>query len=356
MNYYNITTRILSLGRLKEKVNYNFNSIEEPRIVIESMREDFEEGDCETPRISYKDINTPDNEMVVDLKHSQTAKIPRIGTEIALPERSQTISAEKTGSEIRFTEITEDELDTFTNMFKDRLKLPTFYKDQFNTISSLPTIPTEAIECLNLDQPKKQKLTSKTVIFDLDETLVRVMTDEMLANTKMLYKADIKRTSYVTTKTGKVIEVNVVVRPYAIEMLNKLAPYYEIIIFTAATKSYGDAIMDLLDPNNTLIDHRLYRNNCMKLNEVYIKDLRVLNRDLNEVVIVDNNIVSFSHQIENGIVIPAFEGSKSDSQLAELWIFLRQSAYAKDIRIPIASKYNLKFFYQMHNRIKETTN
>jgi len=251
------------------------------------------------------------------------------------------------------TEITENELDIFISTFKDKLNFPTFYRNQFNIISSLPVVPSEAIETLDLTRPKKQKLTNKTVVFDLDETLVDVMTNEMMANKKIQCNANIKKTSYVASRTGKVIEINVVIRPYALEMLKELAPYYEIIIFTAAIKGYGDAVMNLLDPDNTLIDHRLYRENCMKLNEVYIKDLRILNRDLSEVVIVDNNIVSFSHQIENGIVIPAFSGTKLDSELVGLWLFLRQSAYAEDIRIPIASKYNLKLLFQVHNRVQD---
>lgn len=36
-----------------------------------------------------------------------------------------------------------------------------------------------------------------------------------------------------------------------------MAQYYEIVIFTAAVKSYADFILDVLDEGN--ISHRLYR-------------------------------------------------------------------------------------------------
>ena len=44
-----------------------------------------------------------------------------------------------------------------------------------------------------------------------------------------------------------------------LEMLQKLKPHAEIIVFTASHHSYADIILDYIDPNNELFDHRLYR-------------------------------------------------------------------------------------------------
>jgi len=54
-------------------------------------------------------------------------------------------------------------------------------------------------------------------------------------------------------------------------------------------------VLDYLDPKRELIERRLYRDSCMLTEEgVYIKDLRIIkNRNLKEVVIIDNAVYSF---------------------------------------------------------------
>ena len=37
---------------------------------------------------------------------------------------------------------------------------------------------------------------------------------------------------------------------------------FEIVIFTASKQSYADKIIDFLDPKNTLISFRFYREHC----------------------------------------------------------------------------------------------
>lgn len=348
-NCLSTATRIRLAGKLKGKVRTYFHSIGESKLAIEPMSGDLDEAQ-ETQRINYSHTAATTFQTLLDLKHSKTTPVSKGSPECAPPERSFTIPADP---EIRLTEITDDELTTLTHVFKQKLKLPSFLKHQFDLISSLPPIPSETVErfAVKLPLPKRQKLTGKTIAFDLDDTLVYTMSDELLERSKIYPKADIRKATY-STLNGRTVGVNVVIRPYAIEMLKQLSPYYEIIIFTAAIKSYGDAIIDTLDPDGTLIDYRLYRENCIKVDGQYIKDLRILNRDLDSVVMVDNKIVSFSSQIENGIVVPAFSSSKPDSDLAALWVFLRQAVLAEDVRVPIASKYNIKLYYQLHNRIK----
>ena len=50
-----------------------------------------------------------------------------------------------------------------------------------------------------------------------------------------------------------------------------------------------------LKKDQKLIDFRLYRENCYKtLENIYVKDLRILkNKDLSQVIIVDNAVYSF---------------------------------------------------------------
>lgn len=77
-------------------------------------------------------------------------------------------------------------------------------------------------------------------------------------------------------------------RPHCLSFLRNLAPYYEIVVFTAATKNYADQILDAIDPDKKLIDHRLYRQHTKPQDGVYFKDLKPLGRCLSKTMIVDN--------------------------------------------------------------------
>jgi len=68
----------------------------------------------------------------------------------------------------------------------------------------------------------------------------------------------------------------------------------EIIIFSASHKTYMDPILDYFDPNNELIDHRFDREYCIQHSGAHFKDLRIFrNRELSQMVLIDNNALSF---------------------------------------------------------------
>ena len=49
------------------------------------------------------------------------------------------------------------------------------------------------------------------------------------------------------------------IRPYCLQFLKELSQIYEIVIFTAGMEEYADWVLNQLDENDVLIDHRLYR-------------------------------------------------------------------------------------------------
>ncbi len=59
-----------------------------------------------------------------------------------------------------------------------------------------------------------------------------------------------------------------------------------------------------------MIQHRLFRQHCNYIEEgYYVKDLRVLGRDLSKIVLVDNAAYSYTFQVDNGIpILPYYEG------------------------------------------------
>lgn len=120
-----------------------------------------------------------------------------------------------------------------------------------------------------------------------------------------------------------------------------------MIIFTASHQSYADSVLDHIDPMREYFKVRLYRQHCIKLvldtGEAYIKDLRVIrNIDLNNTVIIDNSVLSFSFQLNNGIPVLPFYNNKNDNELIYLKDYLLELFKSDSILTTNQKVFNLK--------------
>ena len=124
------------------------------------------------------------------------------------------------------------------------------------------------------------------------------------------------------------------IRPYCQDFLKTVSKYYDVYIFTASSDIYANMIIDILDPNNKYIRGILFRNHCLQTKKgIFIKDLRIVkNRELKNMVIVDNNAHAFAMQLENGIPILEWTGDKSDKELKYLLQYLLEMYNADDVR------------------------
>lgn len=121
---------------------------------------------------------------------------------------------------------------------------------------------------------------------------------------------------------------------------------FEVIVFTASHKSYADAVLDYLDPRNEYIHHRLYREHCLMINGMHVKDLRVLgNRKVSNIVIIDNTVHSFAFHIDNGIPIITWHNDRYDRELFKLIDYLKLLATSVDIRETNRQTFKLQTFY-----------
>ena len=91
-------------------------------------------------------------------------------------------------------------------------------------------------------------------------------------------------------------QAGVRVRPHCLDFIKELSSFAEIIIFTASSASYADVVLDYLDPQRRYFSHRLYRQHCTLERGFYTKDLRNVNRRLEDSVLVDNSGFSFMLQ------------------------------------------------------------
>ena len=99
-----------------------------------------------------------------------------------------------------------------------------------------------------------------------------------------------------------------------------------------------------MDPGKTLINGILTRENCLQTkNGFFIKDLRVINnRELKNMIIVDNLSHSFGFQIDNGIPILEFHNDKKDKELKYLLDYLMECFPYDDLREFNKQKLRLK--------------
>lgn len=88
--------------------------------------------------------------------------------------------------------------------------------------------------------------------------------------------------------------------------------------------------------------YRLYRNDCINLSEgCHIKDLRTLNRNLKDIILIDNSAYSFAYQLNNGIPIIPYLDNKKDDELMELENYLMELLNVDDVRIENEKNFRL---------------
>lgn len=80
----------------------------------------------------------------------------------------------------------------------------------------------------------------------------------------------------------KIIDIHVLTPPGVKEFLTRMSKCFELVIFTASISKYASPLLDILDCNK-LCGHRLYRQHCTKVNGIFVKELKRLNRDLKDI-------------------------------------------------------------------------
>ena len=168
----------------------------------------------------------------------------------------------------------------------------------------------------------------KTLVLDLDETLIHSAFEPFNPRDDITLTMKVKEEEII---------IHVLKRPYLDEFLNIVTQKYEVIIFTASISDYANPLLDQLDPFKK-ISYRLFREHCTKAdNGLFIKDLNRLGRNLKDVIIIDNNPVSFTANKTNGLPILTWHSIQSDNELIKLIPLLTYLSTVDDIR-PVINK------------------
>ena len=182
--------------------------------------------------------------------------------------------------------------------------------------------------------------TRLTLVLDLDETLMHCQKNGDHPQEKpdmFLHFTDSQTTGYVNF------------RPHAAEVLSAIAKWdlCEVVVFTASTQAYADAVLNVLDPHQALIHHRLYRQHCVHANGGYFKDLRALGRPMDHIVLVDNSPVSLAMNPSNGIPIKSWLKNPEDTQLRHLFELVKELVFSDEtVQSVLEERYNLPAFLE----------
>jgi len=176
----------------------------------------------------------------------------------------------------------------------------------------------------------------KTIVLDLDETIIHC-TETCGLNYD--FQLSLELPNEATSMVGQLFhllisQVKINVRPFLFDFLKEMGQLAEIILFTASHRFYSEKVLEYLDPEGAFIAYSLCNENCLITSEgIHLKDLRVIgNRELSDLVFVDNSSYSFVNQLENGVPIIPFYDNKSDTELLHLAEYLKMVIKGRDVR------------------------
>jgi len=158
-----------------------------------------------------------------------------------------------------------------------------------------------------LDRVSSEDKGRKCLVLDLDETLVHSSFQPIECSFHLPIELD-----------GQQYKVYVLKRPFVDEFITECAKLYELVIFTASLSEYANPVIDTLDKKG-LIKHRLFRESCVfHENQVYVKDLSRLGRNIKDCIIIDNSPFSYLFDPNNAIGCTSWFGDESDTELRDL--------------------------------------
>ena len=203
----------------------------------------------------------------------------------------------------------------------------------------------EPICTLDKFLPDKVSKFKKTLVLDLDETLVHsIFINVNNSNCDISLNINFENRN---------IKANVLKRPGVDEFLEKMSNLYEIVIFTASLSQYAIPLIEQLDKKK-VCNFKLFREHCSFINNGYTKDLKKLNRNMNDIIIVDNTPNCYFLNNDNGFPIKSWLNDINDRELIRIIPYLEFLSNVDDVREYIPKmKNNSTFSYEKADLVLE---
>ena len=320
----------ISLQELNTNMNNNINNNKEKTTKLISKK------------YSYNNHNNYTNDLTKENKSSKNNKILNTSIPIAHNKNFfRTKSKEKT----KKINNKINNISIIKNKYSKSMV-------QNNSISSLNIIYSNN----NNNITDKINHNEKILVIDLDETLIHTSFKKL---TNYDFKIQFDSTVYTQKNiedkniqeltVQKIREAYICIRPGVNEFLSQLSKYYDLYVYSASSKQYLNNVIKNIDKKN-IIKKCYCRDDCIiyventeenldfnKQNNKYnyVKDLKKINKDLRNIVFIDNNIMSFKLQEKNGIPIKSWYDDNDDIELYKLIPILKNLSGFYDVRIEI---------------------
>lgn len=108
-------------------------------------------------------------------------------------------------------------------------------------------------------------------------------------------------------------------RPGLRNFYNTVKDLFDVYFFTVSEKKYADQIIDFID-DQIPQERRFYKSDCISFHGYYVKDLSILRRNLNDIILVDDTKGSALIQPQNLLLVKPWLGclnsvdSKTDNK------------------------------------------
>ena len=244
-------------------------------------------------------------------------------------------------------------------------------KEIYNNMTNNINIYTDTNNNMNNSKNLKRTNTennnknenNKILVIDLDETLIhtsfqKIQNPDLIIqlDSTINKKTDNNKNNNNENSNQKIVEAYIRIRPGVEAFLSQISKYYDIYVYSASSKNYLNTIIKNIDKNN-IIKQCYCRDDCIMYVEdyeedfdkpnnkyKYIKDLKKINKELRNIVFIDNNTISFKLQEKNGIPIKSWFDDYEDLELYKLIPILKNLSGFYDVRFEISKFVQNKTF------------
>lgn len=161
---------------------------------------------------------------------------------------------------------------------------------------------------------------TKSIIKTTDRPFLALDLDETLIHSESLDSP--YNYSHQCDLIIKELNIGVWVRPYIYSFLEFCQSNFDLYLFSAGSHEYTNAILRTLQLEKYFL-FKLDRSYCIKVGGIFVKDLSIFS-EYNDGLLVDNNLFSFSLNLDQGFLVSPFIYNKSDEELKDAEEFLRE--------------------------------
>ncbi|XP_017493705.1 PREDICTED: CTD nuclear envelope phosphatase 1-like [Rhagoletis zephyria] len=212
-------------------------------------------------------------------------------------------------------------------------------KKQVRAIRQHQTVKYDILPLSPISAHRLSLVKRKTLVLDLDETLIHSQHDGILRQTvkpgtppDFVLRVTIDRHP---------VRFYVHKRPHVDYFLSVVSTWYDLVVFTASMEIYGQAVADKLDDNRDILKRRYFRQHCTLDYGSYTKDLSTIVDDLSSVFILDNSPGAYRAFPDNAIPIKSWFCDPSDTALLNLLPVLDALRFTSDVRSVLSRNLHL---------------